>query len=837
MRLSSIAHLYRVRLKAREVLVQELLAVLGLAVGVALLFASQVSSTSLNDSVARLTRELVPNMQLQLDARGPTGFDERLLAQVQRLPGVRQAAPVLEVPASAVGPSGQRGVELIGVDPRFALRGSTLLRRFRYAQIAHLRALAVPSPLATAIGIGPLEGVDLQLAGRNVTALVGSELSGATIGALANSPVLIAPLAYAQSLAGMPNALTRIFVGVAPGSEREVRQGLRRLAGDTLNIEPADFDAELFAVAAAPINQGAALFAGISALVGFIFAFNAMLLTVPLRRALIASLRANGASFTGILAVLSVDALMLTLGAGVIGLALGDVLSLLVFRASPGYLSFAFPVGSERIVTWQSAAIAGGAGSLAACIGVLSPLGEIFSRSTRAPIFPKRRIRRWWRVGALAGGVSCLGMTTIILLLAPQLAVLGSVILVIALLLLLPLLLDTVVALFDCVQRHFSSAATRIAVVELRSPSTRVRSLAIAATGAIAVFGSVAVQGAQANLQRGIDRVAYDVTRVADLWIMPSATEDLLGTAPLRGVSLTALARVPGVRAVGAYRAGFLDFGERRVWVIAPSPTAPQPFPPSQLVQGQLSEASARLRSGGWAVLSQGLASQQHLHIGEAFTLPSPHPIILRVAALSTNLSWPPGALVLNPRDYVRAFASAMPGAYNIMLAPGADPAAVRAGLRRALGPRSALVIETGRQRESRLRVTSRQGSSRLTQIATLLLIATVISMSVAMATMIYQRRPRLARMKVQGYSRVILWRALLIESALLVGAGCSIGAVFGIFGELLISHALASVTGFPVVFALSALTPLAVSLLVSGVAVAIVAWPGYRAAGVPAYL
>jgi len=104
MRLSSIAHLYRVRLKAREVLVQELLAVLGLAVGVALLFASQVSSTSLNDSIARLTRELVPNMQLQLDARGPTGFDERLLAQVQRLPGVRQAAPVLEVPASAVGP-------------------------------------------------------------------------------------------------------------------------------------------------------------------------------------------------------------------------------------------------------------------------------------------------------------------------------------------------------------------------------------------------------------------------------------------------------------------------------------------------------------------------------------------------------------------------------------------------------------------------------------------------------------------------------------------------------------------------------------------------------------
>ena len=46
--------------------------------------------------------------------------------------------------------------------------------------------------------------------------------------------------------------------------------------------------------------------------------------------------------------------------------------------------------------------------------------------------------------------------------------------------------------------------ATRIAVIELRSTKTRVRSIAIAATGAIAVFGSVAIQGAQRNLQEGL---------------------------------------------------------------------------------------------------------------------------------------------------------------------------------------------------------------------------------------------------------------------------------------------------------------------------------------------
>jgi putative ABC transport system permease protein len=834
-RLSSIAHLYRVRLKSRAVLVQELLAVLGLAVGVALLFASQVSSASLNDSVSQLTRELVGQMQLQLDTRGPGGFDQRLLGEVRRLPGVSEAAPVLEQPATAVGPSGQRAVELIGTDPRFALRGSPLLRQFRYAQIAHLWALAIPSPLAEGVGVQPLEPIELRLAGREVTALVGSVLGAGAIGALVDSPVVIAPLAYAQHLAGMPGRVTRVFLRTAPGREREVRAGLIRLAGDTLNVEPASFDATLFRVAAAPASQGEGLFAGISALVGFLFAFNAMLLTAPLRQGLVRSLRANGATRGGIVRALLFDALMLGGAAALLGLVLGDALSLLVFHANPGYLSFAFPVGSQRIVTWHSIALAAGAGMLAACVGVLAPLLGVFLRASgHAP--PTHRPSRRWRVGALAGGLACLSLTTAILLAAPQAAVLGSVILVLALLLMLPLLLDALVAVFDRLQARFGSAATRIAVVEVRSPKTRVRSLAIAATGAIAVFGSVAIQGAQANLQRGLDRLAYDVARTADLWIAPSGTQDLLATAPFAETSSPALARLPGVRAVGDYRAGFLTFGERRVWVLAPSPTAGHPLPPSQLVHGDLTIATARLRAGGWAVLSQALAAEHHLRIGQSFTLSSPRPALLRVAALSTNLSWPPGAVILSPGDYARAWGSGDPGAYNVMLARGADPATVRSELRRALGPGSALSVETGRERERRLRATSRQGSSRPTQIATLVLIATVMSMSVAMGTMIWQRRPRLARMKVQGYSHRVLWRALLLESALLLGAGCSIGAAFGVYGQLLISHALASVTGFPVVFSVGALIPIAVSVLVSAVAVTIVALPGYRAAGVTPY-
>ena len=836
MRLSSIAHLYRVRLKVRLVLVQELLAVLGLSVGVALLFASQVASASLNGSVAQLADELVGNMQFQLESRDPRGFQESLLGQVRRLPGVGAAVPVLEEPAEAIGPTGRRAVELIGADPRLALRGSPLLKHFHYAQIAHLHALALPASVAEAIGAQPLEPIELQIGASNVSALVGTSLDATAIGGLVHSPVAVAPLAYAQKLTGMAGRVTRVFVRALPGRETQVHAGLERLAANRLNVEPANFDVKLFGVAAAPADQGENLFSGISALVGFLFAFNAMLLTLPLRQGLIAGLRSNGATRLDIVEALLFDALMLGGLAAVLGLALGDLLSIVVFRSNPGYLSFAFPVGSQRIVTWQNIAIAAGAGLLAACVGVLIPLREIFSSSFRAPVSDERRVRRRWAIGALIGGVACIAATTGILLVAPQSAVLGSVILVIALLLLLPLLLYATVAVFDRLQARLGSAATRIAVVELRSPKTRARSIAIAATGAIAVFGSVAIQGAHANLQRGLDGLFHGVTAVSDLWVVSPGTQNLLATTPFHGVAASTLARLPDVQAIGLYRAGFLNYGDRDIWVQAPSSSALNPIPPGQLVKGNLGLTVARLRTGGWAVLAQAVAVQNHLHIGQSFTLPAPYPMTLRVAALTTNLGWPPGAIILSPQDYVRAWGSADPSAYNVTLRAGISARQGLQQIQRALGADSALVVQTASQRDALQEAASRQGLSRLTQIATLVLIATVLAMSIAMGTMIWQRRPRLARMKVQGYGRGVLWRALLCESSLLLGTGCSIGAAFGIYGQLLISHALASVTGFPVVYSAGAVVAISSFVLVSLLAVAIVALPGYRAAGVAPY-
>jgi putative ABC transport system permease protein len=836
MSLSDILVLYRARLRARAVLVQEGFAVAGIAVGVALLFASQVAGTSLNRSVAQLTKQIVGDTQeFQLQARGPGGFDERVLSEVRRIPDVLVALPVLEQQANVIGPHGRASVDLIGVDPRFTHYGGPLLRRFSASQLAAQRAIALPAPIARAVGAGSLLTVKLQVGASVARALVGAALGEAEIGGLVHSPVALAPVAFAQRLAGMRGRLTRIFVRPRPGHEPEVHAQLQRLAGAAgVNVEPASFDSKLFAIASAPNNQSEALFGGISALVGFMFALNAMLVTVPSRRKLIEEVRPQGATRSMTVQILLFDAAVIGVLACVLGLALGELLSTAVFRAAPGYLSSAFPVGNDRIVTWQSVALAVGAGLTAAVVGVLWPVRDIIARPLQAEELAGKRSGRWV-AARLTAGLACLLVTTIILVVRPRSAILGSVALVVALVCLLPLLFDTAVGVFARIQEGLlDGAATVLAVTELQTPGTRVRSLAIAATAAVAVFGTVAVGGAQVNLQHGLDSSAHGIDAGADVWVTPSGESSVLATTPFKALDAAALARLPGVSALGLYRGSFLNWGDRRLWILAQPSASRQTIPPTQLLAGDLDDAGARVRAGGWAVLSQALAFEHHLHIGQTFTLPAPRPTRLRVAALSTNLGWPPGAVILNSGDYARAWGSADPSAYEIQTKPGVPPAAVRQLAQRTLGPNTGLAVETVAERGQRHYALVRQGLSRLTQIRMLVLLAAVLAVAGAMGSMIWQRRDLIAFMKCEGYRRGVLWRWLFCESALMLGAGCFIGAVFGLYGQLLGSHFLASVTGFPISLSIEGLVAVLSFAVVSVVAVAIIALPGYLVVRVP---
>jgi putative ABC transport system permease protein len=330
-----------------------------------------------------------------------------------------------------------------------------------------------------------------------------------------------------------------------------------------------------------------------------------------------------------------------------------------------------------------------------------------------------------------------------------------------------------------------------------------------------------------------LNSASHEWNRAADIWVYPSGDDNSLATTPFPASVASAVEHIEGVRSVAIYRGSFLDVGDRRVWVIAPPRQSAELMPAGQLTRGNAGQVNSRLRGHGWAVLSEAVAHELHLHIGESFTLPAPEPMSFRVAGLSTNGGWPPGAVVINAEDYARAWGSNAASALNVRVAADVAPSEARLRIIRALPASSGLAVQTAAEREAQWARLSGQGLARLTQIKMIVLIAAILAMAFVMISLIWQRRERIGFLKRTGCGKGPIWRSLLFESAVLLGSGCLIGAVVGLYGQLVISHALTTVTGFPIVISVGVLFAVFSFLIVSATALAMVAIPGYLAARV----
>jgi putative ABC transport system permease protein len=826
MRLGTLLHFYRVRLRAR--IATELLAVIGISVGVALVFAALVASTSLTGSVRELNDGLVGASDLQLAARGPDGFDQRLLRRVRLIDGVKGVVPVVEARVSLAGPAGRRPALLVGGDPRFAHFAGSLLQRLAPYQ-RKKPGLALPAGLAGDLGLLPGRFFRVETrSGTVLTRFVGG-LDGSVIGPLSASPVAFGSLSLVQLLTGMDGRISRIFVQAEPDRAAAVERNLEKIAAGRLTVAPADREVALFEKVAYPTNESTALFSGLSALVGFLFALSAVLLTVPQRRRLIADLRLAGYEPSLVVRLLLFDALVLGAFGVALGLVLGEQAAEHLFESVPGFLTSAFPVGSQRIVTFQSVATAVCAGMVAAIAAVLLPVRAVLSNRPAAPgalAGAPRRLR------STATGLLLLAAAIAIIALAPRAALLGLIALTASMLLLLPTLL---VGWASAVERGASwtrTPAVRLAEFGLRSGAVRTRTTALAATGAIAVFATVSIGGAHADLQRGLDTFTVDVNRGVSVWVTLRGSTDVLATTPfeLPSQQLRALKRLPGVTQVRRSGGAFLDLDDYRVWVMAPPRSAVRPMLAHQLREGTVGEVDRRFRSGGALVLSQGLASHLGVGVGDRLWLLTPTPRSFTVAGLSTNMGWPGGAIVMDAASFARAWGTREPSALRIQTGDGESPAQVVREVKHSLGPHPPFVVETRRERENRQKAFSRAGLARLGQISLLVIIGAILAMGVVMGGVIWQRRPALAALKVQGFGEFELWGSLILESGLLLGAGCLVGAGFGLIGQVLLDRALEVITGFPVLYQTAASIAVMTLVLVTGIAAAMLAIPGWLA-------
>jgi putative ABC transport system permease protein len=425
-------------------------------------------------------------------------------------------------------------------------------------------------------------------------------------------------------------------------------------------------------------------------------------------------------------------------------------------------------------------------------------------------------------------------LTTCGVLLNPNLTVEGGVALAVATLFVMPLVFSAAAHALSRGSEQIRGSTLVLAAREIGAVSTR--SIALSSIAALAVYGSVADGGAQRDVLRGLDQAITQEWGAAQLWITPDANIFDADSIQLSTKTISALAAAPGIASVLAHQGGFLDVGAHRLWIRAAPSAGTAMILSSQLIHGTLPAATGLMREHGWAAVSSGIANERHLQVGSSFLLPTPSgQTRFRVAAITTNLGWPSGTITINTNDYSRLWQTTSPTTLAISLKRGTQAVVEKHLIETVLGHNPALRVQSSRERIAEVENTVSLGLRSLSEIARLLIIAAALAVAAALCAVIWQRRPRLASMKLQGYDRWQLWRALLLESAIVLGVGCSVGMGLGIYGHALGSRGLIEITGFPAPFSLD-VTQIAMTLvLLAGIALAVIALPGWLAARVPA--
>jgi putative ABC transport system permease protein len=808
---STFVYLYARRLHAYPL--REILAGLGVAVGVALVFSVEVANHSIEGSGAQITGALAGSAQLQVQSRTPEGMPED--QAFASLPGVEYATGVVEGSVSVEKGGRLVATQLLGPGVTAGEINSIA------AQIPPTsNGVLLPVELAKDLHVprGQPATVTLLADGRAIRAPVRGVLGPETIGPLARSTIVLAPLAYAQAVLGLRGRVTSVLLRAKPGRERELARALQRAAGGTMDVTAATVNDGLLRHALQPQDQATSFFALIGALIGSLLVVTAMLLTAAERRRMLADLRLQGFARRQLARIVLSQAAVLGLVASALGVLGGYVLASGAWRSNPAYLAGAFPLGTQTVLPVRLALGVWAAGVLLTCAAVSPVLLDLRrdQGDSRGEAIPTS-VRGWM----LGGSLFLVALSAAASIAPPSTALVAALLLVVALLLAAPAWWAAVIPVAEALGNVRSLQLLAVATRSVRSAP--VRSVALAATASLGVFGAVAAGNAHRDLLRGLEHGYAQYVSSADTWVTNKGDDLATSTFPATLLE-HAIREAPGVTAVRPYYGGWVDMAGRRVWLIARS--SPAIVPSGQVLRGNAARANRLLHQGGWVALSDQLARATDTPIGGKVQLPTPSgPRVFRLAATTTNLGWSSGVLFLPAAAYQQAWGDVSPSALEV---EGGSVQQVR-----RLAP-PGLSVQTSAQRASAADALPRQGLERLSEISLLLLIASAAATAIAMGAAIWQRRSTLASLRLQAFKPQQILAILAWETVLVVGAGAVLGCAAGVYGHALADRYLQVSTGYPITFALDIPQILGAAVLVLAAAVAVLLAPGYAASRVP---
>jgi putative ABC transport system permease protein len=326
---------------------------LAIAVGVALGFAVHLVNGSALASFEAAVTGVNGAADLQVSARTPLGFDERLYPRVATAPGVADASPVISLPARA----GNGRFTLLGVD---VIRAGAVTPSLVGARPAGPDArsddifaedgLYLSRAALTAVGARVGDRVTVKANGRTARLRVAGTLPAAPAGQALGT----IDIAAAQWRFGRLGRIDRLDLKL--GDRAVAERALPDLLGADATIRSGESQARQGDALSRAYRVNLDMLALVALLTGGFLVFSAQTLSVTRRLRAFALVRTLGLPRAGIVAAVALEGAIIGIVGAALGLAAGYAMAVAALRLLGGDLGGGYFGGDAAHIVFQPVA-------------------------------------------------------------------------------------------------------------------------------------------------------------------------------------------------------------------------------------------------------------------------------------------------------------------------------------------------------------------------------------------------------------------------------------------------------------------------------------------------
>ncbi len=683
---------------------QIFLAVLGVALGVAVVVAVGLADTSAMRAF-RLSSKMVAGSATDRIIGGPAGIGERLYTRLRVDEGIETCAPVVDGYVEAGGLT----LHVLGIDPfadtesggLLAGAGAGIIRQLLVRPGTVLLAPRTARHLHLMIG----KHFIVHSGGQDRHLVLAGLLSGART-SQADDSFLVTDISTAQILTGQIGRLSSISLTLPSGrAGTRLRARIAAILPVGTRILPAQARTTALVQMTRAFRTNLTAMSLLALIVGMFLIYNTMTFAVLQRRPLIGTLRAIGVTRGEIFGTVLVEALILGIIGTVAGLAMGMVLATgLLHLVARTINDLYFVVSVTGLLVTPGPLVKGAV--LGIGTTVLASLVPAIEASVSTPGAAMRRSM----IEQLAHAI------------APRLALVGGA-LVAAALLVLPLPTRSLVsgfavlfmitigsaliapqasvwlasgagALLQTGSRRPGHVLGRLALRGITASLSRT-GVAIAAL-MLAVATTVGV-GVMVQSLRTTVRQWLDSTLRADIYVAAPALDPAGTPPPIDPRIITRIARIPGISAISSARRAIVESGHGTTQILAVDFPAGN-VPRFQLSRGDAPQAWAAFDANRAVLVSQSYAYRRRISVGAHVRLLTRHGYrSLPVSGVFYDYGSEQGTILMHRTLYEHEFGDHGISSLGLYLQPGTSTQTVIGMVRAVAAHRQALIVRSNR--------------------------------------------------------------------------------------------------------------------------------------------